>query len=184
MRPEPIIRRASAAPNKWTFKIPPIRELLDRYVIADGAGWIDPFAGMNSPAQHTNDVNPEMPSKYHLLADDFCEMMVKVGEGPFDGVLFDPPYSYRQITECYAKVGLKASQLDTSNNFYNRVMNAICDDIVPGGYAISFGWNTNGFGANRGFHLLEVLVVAHGQHHNDTLVVVERKNKRTIRWKD
>ena len=108
-----------------------------------------------------------------MLADTFCRDVLV---GPFRGVLFDPPYSYRQISECYKGFGLRATSLDTSNNFYNRVMNGICDKIEPGGYAISFGWNTNGFGKNRGFYPVEYLVVAHGQHHNDTLVTVERKS--------
>lgn len=54
-------------------------------------------------------------------------------------------------------------------------MNAICDHVAPGGHAITFGWNSNGFGKNRGFEAVEILIVAHGGHHNDTLCVVERK---------
>jgi hypothetical protein len=119
-----------------------------------------------------------------MLADEYLEFALGLNDEMYDGVIFDPPYSYRQITECYAKVGLKASQLDTSNNFYNRVMNRICDRIKPGGIAISCGWNTNGFGVNRGFRVVEILVVAHGQHHNDTLVTVERRRLRTINWHD
>lgn len=165
-----IITRAVAGPNRWTFKIKPIKELMDRYV-GDGIDWIDPFAGMNSPAQWTNDFNEEMPTQYHMLADDFCSTL----RGSFNGVIFDPPYSYRQITECYKEHGLKATQLDTSNNFYNRVMNKVCDKIVPGGYALSFGWNSNAFGKNRGFEVVEILLVAHSQHHNDTICTVEIK---------
>jgi hypothetical protein len=30
-------------------------------------------------------------------------------------------------------------------------------------------------GKNRGFEIVEILIVAHGGHHNDTLVTVERK---------
>jgi hypothetical protein len=44
-----------------------------------------------------------------------------------------------------------------------------------GGLAISFGWNSTGFGKTRGYELLEVLLVCHGRCHNDTLVTVERK---------
>jgi hypothetical protein len=165
------ISRYQAPPHRWTFTIKPIQELLARYV-CDGKGWVDPFAGLHSPAEFTNDLNPAMPTQHHLLADAFC---TQIGAGLYKGVLLDPPYSYRQITEHYASLGLKATALDTSNRFYNRVMNSICDKIEPGGYAISFGWNTNGFGPNRGFELIEVLIVAHGQHHNDTLVTVERK---------
>lgn len=50
-----IINRVWAMPNKWTFQIQPITELIKRYV-GDGKGWIDPFAGMTSPAEITNDL--------------------------------------------------------------------------------------------------------------------------------
>ncbi len=61
---KPIINRFWAMPNKWTFQIKPIAELLTRYV-GDGKGWIDPFAGMYSPAEITNDLNPEMKALFH-----------------------------------------------------------------------------------------------------------------------
>ena len=164
------VHRVCAAPNRATFTIRPIRELVIRYV-GNGKGWVDPFAGFNSPAEFTNDLNPDCPVDCHFMADEYC----KVLDGQYKGVLFDPPYSYRQIKECYGGFGLKPTALDTSANFYNRVMNAICDKIKDSGYAISFGWNSNGFGKNRGFEIIETLLVAHGDHHNDTIVVVERK---------
>ena len=40
---------------------------------------------------------------------------------------------------------------------------------------ISFGWNSIGFGKNRGFEIIEILLVAHGGTKNDTIVTVERK---------
>lgn len=167
-----LITKVTSSPNKWTFKIAEIKVLLKKYSV--GEGWIDPFAGMYSPAEFTNDINEELPTKYHLLAEDFVNLP-EFENKEFNGVVFDPPYSYRQISEHYKSVGLKASQLDTSSNFYNRVMNDICDKIKPKGFAISFGWNTNGFGQNRGFWPVEILIVSHGQHHNDTLCLVERK---------
>jgi len=165
-----IITKAWAMPSAWTFTIKPINELLGRYV-GDGKGWVDPFAGDNSPAEFTNDQHPDRKAKWHMDSEEFCKTMC----GPFNGVLFDPPYSYRQVSEHYKEVGKKARAIDTSANFYNRVQNAICDKIRPGGYAISFGWNSNAFGKNRGFEQVEILLVAHGGHHNDTIVVVERK---------
>lgn len=164
------IDRIYSAPSAWTFTIKPIAELLSRYV-GNGKNWVDPFAGENSPAEIRNDINPERKADYHMDAKDFCEMI----KGTFDGVLFDPPYSYRQVSEHYLEVGKKATSLDTSMAFYSRAMNPIANKIKTGGYAISFGWNSNGFGKNRGFKLIEVLLVAHGGHHNDTIVVVERK---------
>ena len=162
--------RVRAQPSAWTFTIKPIRDLVDRYV-GTGAGWIDPFAGDNSPAEFTNDQHPHRRATYHMDAEEFCKTL----PGPFDGVLFDPPYSYRQVSEHYKSIGMRARSIDTSANYYNRVMNAVCDKIRPGGYAISCGWNSNAFGKNRGFEIVEILLVAHGSNHNDTIVTVERK---------
>ena len=164
------IERIWAMPNKHTFLIGPIAALVHKYV-DDGKGWIDPFAGENSPAEFTNDLNPKKPTQYHMLAEDFCKKM----EGPFEGILFDPPYSYRQIKECYEGIGLPVKQEDTQSRFYNKVKNAATNKIKTGGYALSFGWDTNGFGKNRGFKIVEILLVAHGGHHHDTLCTVEEK---------
>lgn len=157
-------------PNKWTFEIPPIKKLIYRYG-GDFKGWIDPFSGENSPAEIRNDINPDMPAEYHLQAEEF----VKKVEGNRPGGLFDPPYSYRQVKEHYEFMGQKPTKLDTSTNFYSRVKNPMTDKIKVGGYVICCGWNSNGFGKKRGFELIELLVVAHGTEHNDTLVTVERK---------
>jgi hypothetical protein len=181
MERQMIINRVRAGPSAWTFKIKPIAELLSRYIPEDGEGWVDPFAGNNSPAEFTNDHNPEKNARWHMEAEAFCKMMATMSHNTgvkFKGGLIDPPYSYRQITEHYQITeGRKAHSIETTSNFYNKVMNAICDSIEPGGYAISFGWNSNGFGKNRGFgdEPIEILIVAHGQHHNDTIVTVERK---------
>jgi len=164
------INRVWAMPNKWTFIIKPIKELVNYYA-KSGDGWVDPFAGKYSPAEITNDLNPDLNTTHHLDAKEFVDNL----KGSYKGVFIDPPYSYRQITEHYAKAGIKASQLDTSSNFYNRVMNGICDKIIKDGFAISCGWNSNAFGKNRGFEIIEILLVAHGGHHNDTIVTVERK---------
>lgn len=167
---EIVYTRVWAMPSPWTFTIQPIRALLEKYV-GDGKGWIDPFAGKNSPAEIRNDHNLEMPAEYHLEAIDFAKQLT----GRYKGVLFDPPYSFRQISEHYKIIGKKASRLDTSSRFYGQVRNALCEKIVQGGIAISFGWNTNGFGKARGFKIIEILSIAHGGNKNDTTAVVEVK---------
>lgn len=67
-----IINRVWAIHNKWTFQIKPIAELLARYV-GDGKGWIDPFAGMYSPAEFTNDIDSRREVTYHLEAMEFIK---------------------------------------------------------------------------------------------------------------
>jgi len=162
-------------PNKWTFQIKPIKELLDRYV-GDGKGWIDPFAGENSPAEITNDMNPERPTKYHLHAKDFALSL----NNKYNGVLFDPPYSLTQIKECYNSIGIELMSKEDTILFPMNVKNIISPLIKPGGFAICCGWDTIGFGLDRGFKIIEILLVCHGGRHNDTIVTVEIKKNNTL----
>jgi len=157
-------------PSKWTFTIPPIAELLGRYV-GDGQGWIDPFAGMTSPAEFTNDLNPDSPTTHHLDALDFLKGL----SGSYKGVLFDPPYSYHQMKECYEEIGFGSISARHATNFYGDLRQAIEPLVLAGGIAISFGWNSIGMGKTHGFKIIEILLVCHGRAHNDTIVTVERK---------
>ena len=164
-----IIQRKWAMPSKHTFTIKPISKLLHEYV-GDGVNWIDPFAGENSPAEITNDINTDKPTMYHLHAKEFASQL----KGEYNGVLFDPPYSLRQVKECYDSIGIQLFK-DDSQRFPQNVKELITQKIKSGGYAITFGWNSQGFGKNLGFEIIEILLVAHGRSHNDTIVTVERK---------
>ena len=37
-------------------------------------------------------------------------------------------------------------------------------------------------GKKRGFRIVEILDLCHGRHHNDTLIVVERKVRDAADW--
>lgn len=169
---EIMFSRVWAMPNHATFLIYPIKTLLERYV-GEGWNWIDPFAGDNSPAKMTNDHNPAKKAQYHMEALEFVQQANH--KWGFEGVLFDPPYSFTQIAEHYRFQGMKPTKWQTSMSFYEKVKSAVCEKIKPNGYAISFGWNTNGFGKARGFKIIEIMAVAHGGSKNDTLVTVEIK---------
>lgn len=170
-----IIQRTWAMGSRWTFTIKPIRELLHEEM---GSGfllrgeWVDPFAGKNSPAQHTNDLNPEMPAKSHMEAIDFLKTF---DDASVDGVLFDPPYSPRQVMECYQGIGLNVTSEQTKQSFYSNAKNEIARILKPQGKAICFGWNSMGLGKKRGFEMTRILLVAHGGTKNDTICTVETK---------
>ena len=107
------IDRTWAMPNSNTFDIKSIKELIESE-LTEGV-WIDPFANKNRLAKITNDLNPVYDTNYHLDALDFLKMFE---DNSIDGVLYDPPYSPRQIKECYDNVGLKTSQKATSAAFW------------------------------------------------------------------
>lgn len=172
-----VINRVWAMPNRWTFTIKPIAELVARYV-GDGRGWVDPFAGMYSPAEFTNDLNPKMPTRYHMEAVDFCRQL---SGREYNGILYDPPYSLRQIMECYDKFGATVDKVWATTKFYSDVKRLLAPKVQLGGFALSFGWNSIGLGKTRGFEIVEILLVSHGRLHNDTICTVEIKAVETAR---
>ena len=166
------IERVFANANKETFKIKPINEFILKYV-GNGKGWIDPFAGNNSPCEYTNDLNPNTKAKQHMFAQEFIKQFNGV---ELNGCILDPPYSPRQMKECYNIVGHKPSMRDTQNvSLYMDIKNGIAHKIKAGGYVITCGWNSYGWGKRFGFTPIELLIVCHSSAHNDTMVLVERK---------
>lgn len=168
LKKEPVIfSRSFAMPSKHTFKIKPIADLLARYP-ADPMRTIDPFCGESTLAYYRNDV-----AEHKMLANDFLDWCVQQRLSA-DLVLLDPPYSPTQIKRAYGGAGLSVGRTETQNaRLYKGARTRLDKLLVPGGIAITCGWNTAGFG--KGYDLLEVLIVNHGAAHHDTLVTVERK---------
>jgi hypothetical protein len=165
-----IIERIWAMPNKKTFSIKPIRELIDDE-ITDGV-WIDPFSCGCRIASITNDLNPDVDADYHL---DALEFLKSFDDASVDGVLYDPPYSPRQIAECYKGVGMEVSNKTTQSTFWTNQKREISRIVRRGGKVMTFGWNSGGIGKSYGFELTRVLMVPHGGWHNDTICTVEEK---------
>jgi len=159
-------------PNKWTFNVIPIRNFVNQYMPVDGKGWLDPFCGHVSWAEHRNDLNPENKNaQYHLEAQAFLEQM----KGKFNGAIFDPPYSLTQVSRSYNDIGLQFKSKENPTGGFPRVRDLISQKLRKGGICLSFGWNSNGIGKTRGFELIEILVVSHGGNRNDTICIAEKK---------
>lgn len=167
------ITREWAMPDAWTFQIPPIQDLVESYVYSNDGLWIDPFAGTADYADITNDLNPERDTDHNLKAREFfAEFEDREVDG---GVLFDPPYSPRQVKEMYDEIGIDVEMDDVQSTFYSRLRDEVARVCGPGAVVLSFGWNSVGIGSERGFEKEEILMVCHGGAHNDTICTVERR---------
>lgn len=164
------IQRQWAMPNKNTFDIKPIKELIQSE-LTNGT-WIDPFANQNKLADITNDLNPDFDTDYHMDALDFLKTFQNES---VDGVLYDPPYSPRQVTECYQGVGMNVTSETTRASFWGNQKKEISRIVKLGGKVITFGWNSGGIGRKYGFEITRILLVPHGGWHNDTICTVEVK---------
>ena len=170
------IERVWAMPNKNTFEIKPIHDLIVEEM-TDGT-WIDPFANRNKLATITNDLSQEFDTDYHLDALDFMKLF---GDASVDGVLYDPPYSPRQVSECYNNVGFNVTWDTTKASFWGNHKREISRIVKVGGKVITFGWNSGGIGYKYGFEITRILMVPHGGWHNDTICTVEVKTHEGIK---
>lgn len=169
------INRQWAMPDSRTFDIKPINELIIRYVsnVPSNGIIVDPFANESKIATITNDLNESYDTTYHMDATDFLKM---IDSDSVDLVLYDPPYSPRQVSECYKKFGKTVDMKTTQASYWSNQKKEISRILKDGGFCITCSWNSNGIGMKYGMEIVEILMVAHGGWHNDTIVTVERKN--------
>lgn len=167
------IQRKWAMPNKDTFSIKPIHELIES-VISDCNKVCDPFV-RNSQFKSrcvSNDLDTSIEADFHMDALDFLRSR---SDDEFDGLLFDPPYSVRQVAECYKKMGLTVNMETTQSSFWTKLKTEVSRIVKPSGLVVCCGWNSGGIGKTFGFDLEQILLVPHGGPHNDTIVTVERR---------
>lgn len=165
---------AMASPS--TFTVGPIREFLEQELDAlpQGAVILDPFARNAVYGTVTNDLNPECDTDYHMDALDFLRMF---DDDSADCVIYDPPYSSRQVSECYQRFGYEVAAEATRGTWKRRHMDEVRRVLRQGGVLLAFGWHSNYCGKKRGFEIVRVRVVAHGGGSaHDTLCVKEVKN--------
>lgn len=156
-------------PSGNTFEIKPIKNIIDKYFHKNS---IDPFANRNKIASITNDLDPQFNTTYNMDAIEFLNMLES---NSIDFVLYDPPYSPRQVSDCYKKLGKTVNKQTTQASYWGNQKKQISRIIKNSGVVITLGWNTGGIGKKYGFEIIEILLVAHGGWHNDTIVTVERK---------
>lgn len=170
------IERKWCMPSKDTFSIKPIKDLMDGYVerLPENGVVIDPFVGL-SPYKDicvSNDLNPEIKASCNM---DALEFLKSCTTGICDLFFYDPPYSVRQVSECYKSLGMTVNMETTQSTFWSNLKKEIKRIVKQDGIVISFGWNSGGIGKTNGFKIEEILLVPHGGPHNDTIVTVERR---------
>jgi len=172
------ISRKWEMPNGKTFKINAFRDLILKYS-KPNITILDPFANEHSIKDYlshcnyiSNDLDTDYNTDYHMEAQDFLKQF---NDCSADLVLYDPPYTPRQVSEIYKKLDKTVNMEDTQSSYWVKFKDEISRVLKPGGICISFGWNSNGIGKNNNMEIIEILIVAHGGNHNDTIATVDKK---------
>lgn len=160
------LNRVWSMPSVWTFSMKSVQDLLCKYKV--GVGWADPFAGENSPAELTNDIEGR-GNTYQMDALDFLSSLPSQSAV---GILFDPPYS---VEQCLRRYTPKFKGTAGRAEYWAKCKDQIARVVQPQGIAISFAWDSTGIGNKRGFAIVEILLICHGACHNDTIITVEIK---------
>ena len=105
-------------PNKNTFSIPAIGKFVKKYLKESDCS-VDPFARNNQWSTHTNDLDTTTKAKYHMECEDFLKSLIEK-KVRADLIILDPPYSPRQIKECYNSIGLKMGQKDAQTAAHKK----------------------------------------------------------------
>lgn len=164
-------------PNSRTFSITPIKNLILQELTKGIV--LDPFANdamlkryMTDQIFITNDLDEQYETDFHIDALDFLK---RFEDSSIDMVLYDPPYSPRQVSECYKNLNKTVNMQTTQSSYWAKQKNEIARILKPNGKVITFGWNSGGIGKKYGFHITRILLVPHGGWHNDTICTVEIK---------
>jgi hypothetical protein len=166
--------RVWAMPNADTFDVPDIGAFVKRYLHNSKVS-IDPFARNRRWATYTNDLNPQTEADYHMEAAEFLQMLATQGVCG-DLAIFDPPYSLEQCARSYKNVGRPVTERDTQIfGRWTEHKHLLANILEPEAIVLSFGWNSAGIGKKHGFEPIELLLVAHGAAHNDTICLAEHR---------
>lgn len=122
-------------PSSRTFSIKPIRMLIEKYISGRDVV-VDPFANNNRLATITNDLDPDCDADYHMDALDFLTMLPNESA---DVVLYDPPYSPRQVAECYKKLDMTVNMQTTQASYWSKQKEQIARIVKTGGWSSHVG---------------------------------------------
>ncbi len=170
------IERTWAMPSKNTLDIKPIKNWAKKYLDKSTVS-ADPFALNCQLTTYTNDLNPNSKARFHMKA---CDFLMQEGPNTSDLIIFDPPYSLRQVKECYENYADGFSHKDSQNAIrWTKERDIIKLQQHKWNVVLSFGWTSTCMGKKRGYEIDSILLCSHGPAHNDTLCVAEIKQRRS-----
>ena len=143
----------------------------------EGKKVIDPFARDCEFAHpYTNDINPDTKAVDHLDVEQYLDYWLGFFDEGFDGAIYDPPFSDKQAAEIYDGWDIN---LYTSPSKILRIERSLGDLIVPGGYVVKFGYNSNF--SHKAFECVEIKLVRYGGSINDMIISVHKKMFETFK---
>lgn len=90
-------------------------------------------------------------------------------------ILYDLLYLLSKVYECYKLLDKTVDLKTTKSIYWTNHKKINIKNSKAGGKVITFVWNSGGIGKKYDFEIKNILLVAHGGWHNDTICIVEIK---------
>jgi len=115
-----------------------------------------------------NDIDPETKACRHM---DVFAFLQTIRDESLDAVIIDPPFSFNQAAKHYKNSAGKCLGV----GWLPAVRREAGKKLKKGGLMFCLGWDANGAGNKRQFDLIEVIICAHGQGRNATIMTIDKK---------
>ena len=135
--------------EKWTFQCPAVRKWVEKRL---SGKVLNACAGETQLSHndkiHRNDVNEDRPANTHYNLKELHKHI----DGPFDTVVYDPPWSVFQVNDKYEGRGQDTIKQST------LMARAIDDLTESGSVVLSFGYTINMLPTSMNFELVDAAV--------------------------
>lgn len=84
---------------------------------------------------------------------DALDFLKIFDDNSVDTVLYDPPYSPRQVSECYKKLGQTVNMQTTQASYWSKQKEQIGRVVKYNDIVITCRWNSGGIGKNMDLKL-------------------------------
>lgn len=115
-----------------------------------------------------NDIDPLTSADTHL---DVFAFLSEIVDESLDAVIIDPPFSFNQAAKHYKNSVGKCLGV----GWLPAVRREAAKKLKKGGLMFCLGWDANGAGNREMFVLEEVIICAHGQGRNATIMTINKK---------
>jgi hypothetical protein len=169
MRVCPTFTYLEQPPKRYTFEMPQLRKWVEQQC---NGKVLNLFAGKTllTVDEIRVDIDKSVPADYHADAESFLKWAIEKGM-KFDTVILDPPYNLRKSREKYN--GRYIGK-------FTKIKRLIPSILSQNSTVITLGYSTNGFPRKQGFQKTAICIVNHKGDHNDTIVLVEKRNQRRL----
>lgn len=158
----------SQPPRRYTFEQPKLKEWLESWCKGTV---LNLFAGttiLNVEKEIRVDIDKDVNADYTMDSFDFVNMWINEKKELFDTIVLDPPYSLRKSREKYEGRYIGS---------FTKIKNLLPLILKDEGRIITFGYDSVGMSKSRGFTKIAICLVCHSGDHDDTVSVVEEKDK-------